>query len=155
MGPGFGAQMQVVLGLGLVGIRILVVDDDRDMQDALRFLLESYGAEVKTASSAADALAELERSRPDVLLSDIIMRGESGYDLMRKIGRHAPPAAALSSLARPLDRSEAMAAGFRTLLAKPVEPETLIALVLNLAGRRLPERPRALRYPERRRENPL
>jgi len=125
----------------LAGVRILIVDDDRDMRDALQFLLESYGAEVRTAASAAEALAALERSRPDVLLSDVVMPGENGYDLMRKIaareGADAPPAAALSSFAKETDREEAVAAGFRTLLAKPIEPEALIALVADLAGRSL------------------
>jgi CheY-like chemotaxis protein len=78
---------------------------------------------------------------PDVLLSDVAMPGESGYDLMRKIaareGRDAPPAAALSSYAKETDREQAVAAGFRTLLAKPIEPEALIALVADLAGRKL------------------
>ena len=125
----------------LAGVRILIVDDDRDMRDALQFLLESCGAEVRTAASAAEALAALERSRPDVLLSDVVMPGENGYDLMRKIaareGTDAPPAAALSSFAKETDRDEAVAAGFRTLLAKPIEPEALIALVADLAGRSL------------------
>jgi hypothetical protein len=131
----------------LAGIRILIVDDDRDMCDALQYLLESYGAEVRTATSAAEALAELERSRPDVLLSDVVMPGESGYDLMREIaareGNDAPPAAALSSYAKETDREQAVAAGFRTLLAKPIEPEALVAVVAALAGRRLTKSSRA------------
>jgi len=131
----------------LAGIRILIVDDDRDMCDALQYLLESYGAEVRTATSAAEALAELERSRPDVLLSDIAMPGESGYDLMRKLaareGSEAPPAAALSSFAKETDREQAVAAGFRTLLAKPIEPDALVAVVAALAGRRLTKSSRA------------
>jgi len=130
----------------LVGIRVLIVDDDRDMRDALQYLLDSYGAEVRTAASAAEALAALEHSRPDVLLSDVAMPGESGYDLMRKIaaseGRDAPPAAALSSYAKEADREQAVAAGFRTLLAKPVEPGALIAVVADLAGRTLTQKSR-------------
>lgn len=131
----------------LAGIRILVVDDDRDMCDALRYLLESCGAEVRTAASAADALAAIEHSRPDVLLSDVVMPGESGYDLMRKIAARedsdAPPAAALSSYAKEADREQAVAAGFRTLLAKPIDPEALVAVVADLAGRRLTKSSRA------------
>jgi CheY-like chemotaxis protein len=133
----------------LAGIRVLIVDDDRDMCDALQYLLESYGAEVRTATSAAEALAALERSRPDVLLSDVVMPGESGYDLMREIaareGRDAPPAAALSSYAKEADREQAVAAGFRTLLAKPIEPEALVAVVAGLAGQRLTKISRAVR----------
>jgi signal transduction histidine kinase/ActR/RegA family two-component response regulator len=122
----------------LTGIRIVIVDDDRDMCDALQYLLESYGAEVTAATSAAEALAALECSRPDVLLSDVAMPGESGYDLMRKIaareGGDAPPAVALSSYVKETDRKQAIAAGFRTLVAKPIDPEALVALVVDLAG---------------------
>jgi CheY-like chemotaxis protein len=125
----------------LTGIRIVIVDDDRDMCDALQYLLESYGAEVTAATSAAEAFAALERSRPDVLLSDVAMPGESGYDLMRKIaareGGDAPPAVALSSYAKETDRKQAIAAGFRTLVAKPIDPEALVAVVADLAAGRL------------------
>jgi signal transduction histidine kinase/ActR/RegA family two-component response regulator len=124
----------------LAGIRVLVVDDDSDICEVLQFVLESQGAVVTVAASAADALASLERSMPDVLLSDIAMPGESGYDLMRKIvareGGSALPAAALSAYAQGQDRQAALAAGFQMQLAKPVDAETLIAAVAALAGRR-------------------
>ena len=125
----------------LTGIRILVVDDDPDMCNALEYLLASYGAEVSAAASAAEALAALASSRPDVLLSDVAMAGESGFDLMREViarqGRDAPPAAAISGYATRADREQALAAGFRALLGKPVEPGALVALVADLAGRTL------------------
>jgi CheY-like chemotaxis protein len=133
----------------LAGIRILIVDDDLDMRDALQYLFEGYGAEVTAAASVAEALAALERSRPDVILSDVAMPGESGYDLMRKIaareGAGAPPAAALSAYARKTDREQAVAAGFRMLIAKPFEPEALVAVVADLAGRTLTKSSGAVR----------
>jgi CheY-like chemotaxis protein len=129
----------------LTGIRILVVDDDPDMCNALQYLLGSYGAEVSAAASAAEALAAVERSMPDVLLSDVAMPGESGFDLMRQLAarerRDAPPAAAMSSFVKGADRTEAAAAGFRAFLAKPIEPAALIAVVANLAGRTLTSAP--------------
>ena len=129
----------------LTGIRILVVDDDPDMCNALQYLLGSYGAEVSAAGSVAEALAAVARSMPDVLLSDVAMPGESGFDLMRQLaareGEDAPPAAAISSYAKVADRAEAAAAGFRTLLAKPVDPGALITLVADLAGRTLASSP--------------
>jgi CheY-like chemotaxis protein len=125
----------------LTGIRILVVDDDPDMCNALEYLLGSYGAEVSAATSAAEALTAFESSRPDVLLSDVAMDGESGFDLMRKViareGRDAPPAAAISAYFSGKDHAQALAAGFRALLPKPIEPGTLVALVADLAGRTL------------------
>jgi signal transduction histidine kinase/ActR/RegA family two-component response regulator len=125
----------------LTGIRVLVVDDDAEIRQALRFLLESYGASVTAAGSVAEALAALQRSMPDVLLCDVALPGESGYDLMRKLsareGGPALPAASLSGFSREQDRQQALAAGFRMHLAKPVEPEALIAAVARLAGRTL------------------
>jgi CheY-like chemotaxis protein len=123
----------------LAGIRVLIVDDDRDICEVLQFVLEGQGAVVTVAVSAAQALAALERSMPDVLLSDVAMPGESGYDLMRKIvareGDHALPAVALSAYAAGQDLQQALASGFRMQLAKPVDPEALIAAVASLAGR--------------------
>jgi CheY-like chemotaxis protein len=125
----------------LEGIRVLVVDDDQDMRDTLQFVLEYYGAEVTVAASVAEALAALERSKPDVLLSGLAMPGESGYDLMRKIAARqdaagALPAAALTSYSREDERERALAAGFRIHLGKPIEPDALVAAVAQLAGGR-------------------
>jgi CheY-like chemotaxis protein len=83
---------------------------------------------------------------PNVLLSDIAMPGETGYELMRKIvarkGDRAPPAAAFSAYTPGQDREKALAAGFRMLLAKPVDSQTLIAAVAALAGQtNVPPRP--------------
>jgi CheY-like chemotaxis protein len=129
-GPAHGA---------LAGIRVLLVDDDRDICEVLQVVLEGQGAVVTLASSAVEALAALELSMPNVLLSDIAMPGESGYDLMRKIvareGDGAPPAAALSAQALGRDLKQALASGFRMLLAKPIDSDALIAAVATLAGR--------------------
>jgi signal transduction histidine kinase/ActR/RegA family two-component response regulator len=135
-GPASGRQDDRVLA----GVRVLLVDDDRDICEVLQFVLEGQGAVVTLAASAAEALASIERSMPNVLLSDIAMPGETGYDLMRKIvareGGDAPPAAALSAYAPGQDLAEALAAGFRMLLAKPVDSQALIAAVATLAGHR-------------------
>jgi CheY-like chemotaxis protein len=125
----------------LTGIRVLIVDDDAEIRGALTFLLERYGAAVTVAGSVAEALAALQRSMPDVLLCDVALPGESGYDLMRRVaaseGGGALAAAAISGFSRAEDRQQSLAAGFRMHLAKPVEPEALIAAVARLAGRTL------------------
>jgi CheY-like chemotaxis protein/two-component sensor histidine kinase len=123
----------------LAGIRVLIVDDDADLRDMLQSLLERHGACVTAAGSAAEALGALESSMPDVLLSDVAMPGASGYDLMRKVaarpGGCVLPAAALSAFSREQDRQQALAAGFRMHLAKPIAPDALVAAVAGLAGR--------------------
>ncbi len=122
----------------LHGIRVLIVDDDRDIGEVLQFVLESQGAIVSVALSAADALRAIDSSMPDVLLSDLAMPGGSGYELMRSIiaraGTKAPPAAAISAYAPGQSKREALAAGFRMLLKKPIDSETLIRAVTSLAG---------------------
>jgi diguanylate cyclase len=127
----------------LHGVRVLVVDDDRDIGEVLQYVLEAHGVLVSVAHSAAEALALLSASMPDVLLSDLAMPGGSGYDLMRSIvareGKNAPPAAALSAYAPGQDLPEALSAGFRMLLEKPIDSDTLIkavtALVADGAGK--------------------
>jgi signal transduction histidine kinase/ActR/RegA family two-component response regulator len=123
----------------LTGVRVLLVDDDPDICEVLQFVLEGQGAIVTVAASATEALAALERSMPNVLLSDIAMPGATGYDLMRKIvareGAGAPPAAALSAYARRQDLPHAIASGFQMLLEKPIDPGALVAAVARLAGR--------------------
>jgi K+-sensing histidine kinase KdpD/ActR/RegA family two-component response regulator len=133
--PGVSGRTQLILA----GIRVLLVDDDDDMRDAVRALLEQHGAEVTDVASAAAALAALEHSRPHVLLSDLTMPGESGYDLMRKVAERDStlPSVALTSLGTEDDRRHALAAGFLMYLAKPVEAQVLIKAVATLAQRPL------------------
>ena len=125
-------------GRALFGIRVLLVDDDRDICEFLQFLLEGQGALVTVAASAREALAALERSMPNVLLSDIAMPGASGHDLMRRILARegaVPPAVALSAYARRQDVRQALASGFQMVLEKPIDPVALVAAVAELAGK--------------------
>ncbi|HEV2664131.1 MAG TPA: ATP-binding protein [Blastocatellia bacterium] len=128
-------------GLQLNGARVLVVDDDADTRQLLKRVLESHGAAVRTAASAAEALEMIAASPPDALVADIGMPGEDGYSLMRKIRRlpssrgGTVPALALTAYARPEDRARALTAGFQQYVAKPVEPDDLAAVVAKLTGR--------------------
>jgi signal transduction histidine kinase/ActR/RegA family two-component response regulator len=122
----------------LDGVRVLLVEDDWDIGEVLQFVLEAEGALVSVAHSAAEALSALTGSMPDVLLSDLAMPGGSGYELMRSIvareGDRAPPAAALSAYAPGQDLREALSAGFRMLLEKPIDSDTLIKAVSSLVA---------------------
>jgi PAS domain S-box-containing protein len=122
---------------GLENLKILIVDDDADAQFLLKTIVEAAGAEVSSAASVADALEILESVRPDVLISDIGMPGEDGYSLIRKVrqlgdGKEKIPALALTAYARAEDRVNALEAGFQMHLAKPVNPEELIARIREL-----------------------
>jgi PAS domain S-box-containing protein len=128
-------------GLRLNGARVLVVDDDADTRQLLKRVLESQGAAVKTAASAAEALEMIAASPPDALVADIGMPGEDGYSLMRKIRRlpssrgGTVPALALTAYAHPEDRVRALTSGFQQYVAKPVEPDELAAVIAKLTGR--------------------
>jgi PAS domain S-box-containing protein len=125
--------------LDLRGIRVLVVDDEPDARETLRQILEHCNAEVETVSSAVEAVKRVESWRPDVLLSDIGMPGEDGYELIRRVRELPPdrggrtPAAALTAFARGEDRRRALRAGFQMHLAKPVEIQELATVVASLA----------------------
>jgi PAS domain S-box-containing protein len=135
-GPGRGAP-----SLPLSGLRLLLVDDDLDTCEAMAFLLAQAGARVVTASSVPEALNEFERSRPDVLITDIGMPDRDGYDLLRQVRMRSPergggvPAIAMTAYARPEDRDRALAAGFQEHVPKPVDPADLVTVLARLAGR--------------------
>jgi two-component system, chemotaxis family, CheB/CheR fusion protein len=117
----------------LAGIRVLLVDDDADIRDAFQLLLEAHGAEVRPVASAAAALAALETWTPDVLLTDISMPVQDGYDLIHLARPVAPPAAALTANATREGQAAALAAGFRMYLGKPIDSTALVAAVAALA----------------------
>jgi CheY-like chemotaxis protein/nitrogen-specific signal transduction histidine kinase len=123
----------------LVGLRVLVVEDEPDALEFVCAMLEKCGSVALQSSSVAEALAVLEKDRPDVMLSDIGLPDETGYDLIRHIRALPPdrggeiPAAALTAYARADDRRKALAAGFMLHVAKPVEPAELATVVATLA----------------------
>ncbi|HVG21246.1 MAG TPA: PAS domain S-box protein, partial [Blastocatellia bacterium] len=124
----------------LDGLRVLVVDDEPDTRDMLKLMIEQFGAEVKVTASSAEALDELERWKPNILVSDIEMPGEDGYSLIRKIRSLGPErggaiaAVALTAYARAEDRMRSLAAGYQMHLAKPAEPVELAIVIGSLAG---------------------
>ncbi len=119
-------------------LRILLVEDDVDTQELLKTILGRHGAAVDVVNSGAGALAEIPRTKPDVIISDIGMPGENGYELIKKI-RSLPrekggriPAIAVTAYAGASDRRRALLAGFQTHLATPIEPDDLVAVILSL-----------------------
>ncbi len=122
----------------LAGINVLAIDDDRDSLEVVKRILSARRAEVRTATSAAGALEIVGTFFPDVILSDIGMPGQDGYELIRRLrqlpGMAAVPAVALTALVRAEDRMRALRAGFQTHVGKPVTPSELVAVVRSLAS---------------------
>jgi CheY-like chemotaxis protein/nitrogen-specific signal transduction histidine kinase len=123
----------------LTDVRVLVVEDDPDSRRLLETILSRCHAEVQTASNGAEALALLQRWRPDVIVSDIEMPEMDGVELIRCLRKRKNlariPAAALTAYTRVEDRLRSLSAGFQMHLAKPVEPRELLAVVASLTGR--------------------
>jgi CheY-like chemotaxis protein/two-component sensor histidine kinase len=120
-------------------IRVLLVDDEPTANEATETLLDSCGAEVRVAGSAAQAIQVIDTWKPDVLISDIAMPEEDGYVLIKRLrARNSrqggdTPAVALTAYASPEDRVNILAAGFQMYLVKPADPSELVAVVASLA----------------------
>jgi CheY-like chemotaxis protein len=133
-----GTNVGIEPSLPLEGLSILAVDDEQDSLLLLQVILETEGAKVTTVMSTQAALKTLSSEHPDLLISDIAMPDEDGLALIRTVRAldqaegGAIPAIALSALARELCGSECLAAGFQDYVAKPVEPQALIAAILNI-----------------------
>ena len=125
----------------LNGMSVLVVDDEPDALKFLKTMLEMKGARVTAVGSAEAAWDELAGEWPDLLLCDIGMPGEDGYQFIRRVraleterGRSLP-SVALTAYAGEADRAQALEAGFQIHVPKPVEPAALVNAIAGLTGR--------------------
>jgi signal transduction histidine kinase len=140
----------------LVGARALIVDDEADARELIRFVLEAEGAEVTLTESAGAALHLFGSRQFDVLVADISMPEQDGYSLIRAIRSLSPstggtvPAIAVTADASLREREEALDAGYDWHLSKPVEPEQLVAAVSSV----LQSRSSGLKQEPGRRKNP-
>lgn len=119
----------------LSGIRILAVEDDPDSLDLITFSLEQQGAIVTALAASQSALEAVEQNSFDLLICDIGLPDMNGYELLQHL-RSLPngnfPAIALTAFAGEGDREQALAVGFQQHIAKPIEPDVLIAAIANL-----------------------
>ena len=125
----------------LSDVRVLAVDDEQDALGLLRVILESAGADVTTAGSAASALDLLQQGTYDALIADVGMPHMDGLELIRAVRQTLPapanriPAAALTAYARSEDRLVALASGFQIHIPKPVNPTELVMAIAALLKR--------------------
>jgi signal transduction histidine kinase/CheY-like chemotaxis protein len=123
---------------GLTGLRVLLVEDDQDSQEMLSMYLQTHGVEIAAVETANDALNEVLRFKPEVVISDVGLPERDGYDLIHDL-RDLPieqgggvPAIALTGYASPQDRDRALAAGFQEHLSKPIDVEELVRVIREL-----------------------
>lgn len=133
-------QVESTASPDLTGHTILVVDDDPDTREVVRRVLANCHAGVVMAASTPEALRLLRRHHPTLIVSDIGMAGEDGYDLIRQIRALPPskggsiPAIALTAYARPEDRQRALAAGYQAHMTKPIDRRELLTACARLSG---------------------
>jgi CheY-like chemotaxis protein len=123
----------------LDGVRVLIVDDACNVREVVTDILTQDGATVTAVGSAEEALAALQRERPDVLLSDLAMPGKGGYWLIGQVRALPPerggvtPAAALTAFTGPEHRASVLRAGFELHVEKPIGLDALVEAVVRLA----------------------
>lgn len=129
----------------LKGMRVLLVEDDRDTRALVRRYLEWAGAHVLEARNAIEGMQLFHHARPHLIVSDIGMPGEDGITFIKKIRlaerdqNELTPAAALTAFTRPEDSERALSAGFQTYITKPAtRAEVLLRLTELLRNQRNP-----------------
>jgi CheY-like chemotaxis protein len=113
-------------------VRTLIVEDDPDGRAFLEALLVREGAEVQYAASVNDAIEVLGRWTPDVVVTDIGMPHEDGYEMLKQVRSRVKvpvPVIALTGYASEAHRDRVMSAGFYGHLSKPADPEALVRMV--------------------------
>jgi PAS domain S-box-containing protein len=125
----------------LDGVHVMLVEDDEDSRKLLSTMLKRYGARVTATKSAAEAFRAIASDTPDILISDIGMPDEDGYEFIRKLRALPPdkgghtPAIALTGYASRKDRERALDSGYQQHMAKPIEQADMIAAIAALIGR--------------------
>jgi CheY-like chemotaxis protein len=126
----------------LTGVKVLLVEDESATRNALVTLVSEADAKVIAVDSAQAAIEAYQRGRPDVIIADIGMAGQDGYQMMQRLralerASAAPrvPALALTAFVSPADSRLALMAGFDGHMGKPVEPSDLLAMLVRLVGR--------------------
>lgn len=124
----------------LANVKIVVVDDDDDTRELIAAVLKNAGAAVTTANSVREAIEVMAKQDAELLVSDIGMPFEDGYELIRRVRQGAVsdavrsiPAVAVTAFASPKDRQEALSAGFQAHVSKPFDADGLVRLLSRLA----------------------
>lgn len=125
-------------------IRVLLVEDNDDSREMLKILLEQYGIETVAVDSAAEAFDVITHNPPDILISDVGLPDEDGYELIKKIRQLPPekggriPAIALTGYVSLQDRAYALEVGYQEHLAKPLETDKLLELLKGFVSQKQP-----------------
>jgi len=121
---------------GMVGLQVLVIDDDPDTAEVIAMALRQVGAEVRVATSGREAVSLFREQHPGLVISDLALRDADGFEVLRCIRRMESdlgwprsPAIALTGLATREDHEKALRAGYKAHLAKPIAPDDLLCVI--------------------------
>lgn len=126
--------------LPLQGLQILLVEDEPDMAELLMFILRLSGAEITHVTHVYQALEEIEYHCPDVLICNVRLPDLDGDRLIEQIRAQESeqlqklPAIAITSFTREVSTQKMLAAGFHGCLHKPIDPDQLIAAILEITS---------------------
>ena len=126
----FGAQ-----AVSLEGLKVMIVEDEDDTREMLEQALQSYGASVLVAASAAEALQQIAGEQPDILISDIGLPNMDGYELLSRLRSEMPgtlrdiPAVALTAFATEEHKERSRLAGYQAHISKPIAIPDLISVL--------------------------
>lgn len=124
----------------LRGLKVVAVDDQADSLRLIKFVLEKSGAVVRAFDNAGRAFEEVKKWHPDLIVSDISMPGESGYEFLNKVRQlpadegGATPAFALTAHAGFEDKERAINAGYQKHFPKPLDPKALLSSIREFSG---------------------
>jgi PAS domain S-box-containing protein len=127
----------------LQGLKVMIVEDEDDTREMLEHALQSYGASVLVAASAAEALQQIAGKEPDILISDIGLPNMDGYELLSKIRSEMPeglrdiPAVALTAFANAEYKEKSKLAGYQAHVSKPVAVPDLISVLSKVVKNKL------------------
>jgi len=120
--------------------RLLLVDDEPGLREAVQAYLEDSNFAVEVASNARDGWEILQRYNPDLLISDIMMPQVDGYQFLKQVREDprykALPVVFLTAKGMTSDRIQGYQAGCDAYLSKPFDPDELVAIITNLLARR-------------------
>jgi CheY-like chemotaxis protein len=125
----------------LLGMTILIVDDEPDILEITKLILSHYQAQVVAVASAAEGLLQMQQNRFNIIISDIAMPHMDGYQFIKEV-RKLPfheggqtPAIAMTAFNRPTDKAKAINAGFQNHLSKPVDLKVLLDMVKQMSSK--------------------
>ena len=134
--------LRVAAANSVSDLRVVLVEDDTDSREMLKTFLESNGMCVTAVESAPAAIEAVKLVKPDILISDVGLPGQDGYEMISRI-RSFPaeeggqtPAIALTGYVSLQDRKQALSSGFQEHLAKPIDFEELVGRIRRIAHRR-------------------